>query len=849
MWLLSTLTGILQLFHDPSLVKYAILSHVWLANENTFQDLQRFHKESPDAVLEHPDLSAKIKDCCKAARELGYFWVWIDTCCIDKSSSAELSEAITAMYRWYQQADVCFAFLHDLGRLIGLADCRWFRRGWTLQELIAPPEVLFYNCDWSRVGTRSGLASALSTVTGIGSDILTRSTPLSSVSVAQRMSWASKRETTREEDRAYSLLGIFGVYMPIMYGEGTNAFYRLQEVILREIPDQSIFAWGYINSFNDLWDSRGDFLAYASSLPPPPEDATSNSLFASSPALFNAPSDEQIEPVKIEALRRDLNMSGIPIPKYTFTSYGVSTRFPVMVLPQRLNVDSSRYFHGGGHLALARRQSTVLVAILACRREGRLLGLLLAPTDGLGLQYEVGVRFKGRILRATWVPANTLPDVGDLTMKRVYIARRPSEVQSSSRPTPYTRHGRSAQQVTRIRSGLCERPCMVIVRRWTRLDLEKVGFVVVSVSRPFERADPGTRVPTFIALCRGTERIWIDFGTCPVCDPDPLPASGPLTVSVSYSNVPREPLPIRPYRNTHRGCCGGRTTCALDKSSSFTCGPFIVELLFNTRPPISIYDDCNFYDLQIQISPSSEHPRALHSPSPLPHSVSSEVDPYSPRPLMYPPSNFPLWEGSPLWAPAGRLPKTRQPPWQSGSTTNQMPPAYSYDGRYLASVHVSESGAKHTVVVRDILRVGVIGVWAFNCRNPEFPHRLAFSPDGTDRLAMTSCVGGLHIWSVERDEYLSSMGMLTDSVLGFGWSRDGKLLALDDSRSVCIWDTDPSRDTYQQLYHIDLRDNSLHFDLAFLPWSNPVLLKDDFFFFFNGADDVGAVAPIVVLAR
>src|SRR2546421_7862846 len=148
----------------------------------------------------------------------------VNTCCIDKTSSAELSEAINSMYRWYQGSMVCYAYLAGvppkaLDPQNGIersefSRSRWFTRGWTLQELIAPPMVIFLDQEWQEIGTKSSLHGTISTITGIPSNILLGG-DLESASVAQRMSWASKRETKRVEDVAYCLMGIFGINMPL----------------------------------------------------------------------------------------------------------------------------------------------------------------------------------------------------------------------------------------------------------------------------------------------------------------------------------------------------------------------------------------------------------------------------------------------------------------------------------------------------------------------------------------------------------------------------------------------------------------------------------------------------------
>ncbi|EIW51966.1 uncharacterized protein TRAVEDRAFT_86424, partial [Trametes versicolor FP-101664 SS1] len=191
----------------------------------------------------------KIKGFCRVAREAGFRLAWNDTCCIDKTSSAELSEAINSMYEWYRLSDMCYVYLADVPdgdiarRGSDFRGSSWHTRGWTLQELIAPEFVVFLTQTWCFLGTKMSLASALARTSGIDFDILVGRARPDSVSVARRMSWAAKRATTRVEDRAYSLMGIFGIHMPPIYGEGEKAFIRLQEEILKTTPDQSIFVW------------------------------------------------------------------------------------------------------------------------------------------------------------------------------------------------------------------------------------------------------------------------------------------------------------------------------------------------------------------------------------------------------------------------------------------------------------------------------------------------------------------------------------------------------------------------------------------------------------------------------
>ncbi|GAW23120.1 hypothetical protein ANO14919_126700 [Xylariales sp. No.14919] len=228
-------------------LEYAILSHVWEENEIIFEDII-----VDDSVQSKRRASRhKIHKACEQAAKDGYPYIWIDTCCIDKRSSAELSEAINSMFAWYRDAAICYAYLNDapadLNTGVAKAEftkSKWFRRGWTLQELLAPREVQFFSGDWIPIGEKGTLSDLLAEITGIDREILLGEMPLSSASIARRMSWAAKREVTRPEDIAYSLMGIFSVNMPMLYGEGAEkAFLRLQEEIMRESDDQSLFAW------------------------------------------------------------------------------------------------------------------------------------------------------------------------------------------------------------------------------------------------------------------------------------------------------------------------------------------------------------------------------------------------------------------------------------------------------------------------------------------------------------------------------------------------------------------------------------------------------------------------------
>ena len=255
MWLLSTDRAELHFFPSPEHVigGYAILSHVWDKEEQSFQDLRALQKKcAADGSNPRDKASEKIRCCCKVAESREFRWIWNDTCCIDKTSSAELSEAISSMFRYYSLADACFAYLADVsdvsgpeGRLCAFRGSIWHKRGWTLQELLAPELVVFMTREWTVLGTKFELSAFLQDITGIPDTVLRHETKLADLCIATRMSFAARRQTTRPEDRAYSLMGLFDVNIATLYGEGgQRAFQRLQEEIMKHSHDTTLFAWG-----------------------------------------------------------------------------------------------------------------------------------------------------------------------------------------------------------------------------------------------------------------------------------------------------------------------------------------------------------------------------------------------------------------------------------------------------------------------------------------------------------------------------------------------------------------------------------------------------------------------------
>jgi hypothetical protein len=234
---------VLRAFDSDPFPPYAILSHTWhtdSSQEVSFQDLEAGRAESKAGY-------GKIQFCAQQATRHGLQYFWVDTCCIDKSSSAELTEAINSMFRWYRKSIKCYVYLSDVscrthndnGKRMRLAveekfeKSRWFKRGWTLQELLAPSSVDFFSQEGDWIGSKGTLESLLSNITGIDIGAL-RGVPLSDFRIDERFSWAVHRETKRSEDKAYSLLGIFDVSMPSIYGEGEEkALVRLRELITR----------------------------------------------------------------------------------------------------------------------------------------------------------------------------------------------------------------------------------------------------------------------------------------------------------------------------------------------------------------------------------------------------------------------------------------------------------------------------------------------------------------------------------------------------------------------------------------------------------------------------------------
>jgi hypothetical protein len=239
---------------------YAVLSHRWGPNEITLHQFESHAEQLKSDTGESSPQLDKIRGACETAHSKDIRWLWIDSCCIDKRDLVETTEAINSMYKWYHNSALCIVYLHDVKKddsgARGIADAQifkrlgqdgpseWWSRGWTLQELLAPLELEFYDKDWAYMGTRTELKSPIRNITGIDERYLTGEVDFRTACIAQKMSWIAGRITTREEDIAYCMVGIFGVALTPIYGEGLRAFTRLQEALLSSnCMDESLFAW------------------------------------------------------------------------------------------------------------------------------------------------------------------------------------------------------------------------------------------------------------------------------------------------------------------------------------------------------------------------------------------------------------------------------------------------------------------------------------------------------------------------------------------------------------------------------------------------------------------------------
>ena len=379
MRLLDTTTGRFKWFPDPRAIRYAILSHVWAKPdrknpakyrpEQTYEEIVKLEQDIP---LDQPildKLSPKIQGACKIAREHDFNYIWIDSGCIDKSSSAELSEAINSMFEWYRHANICYALLEDVEEesiaraerpTSSFRNSKWFKRGWTLQELLAPRNVLFLSRLFKVIGTKAELADVIADVTFIRREVLLDEFKLEDAPVSERMSWASRRETTREEDEAYCLLGIFGIQMSPIYGEGRYAFIRLQEEILRQTADPTILTWGgWITRPYDYFSLPTSSLlntdsSQAEAVVSDDSDTARSYLLALSPRDFESHSATvAMTPQSI------LPNFDIYSTDFAFTAHGIRAKLPLMTIYDK-------------------NKKPYRLALLGCQdKKGRCIALLL----------------------------------------------------------------------------------------------------------------------------------------------------------------------------------------------------------------------------------------------------------------------------------------------------------------------------------------------------------------------------------------------------------------------------------------------------------------------------------------
>ncbi len=473
MRLLDTTTGQFRWIDNPLDKPYAILSHTWDGAEQSHHSIVNIRAKLEDrttfdivpksdsigretdtprvSILSSPDVAEKVRRACAAARADGYQLIWIDSCCIDKTSSAELSEAINSMYSWYRHAKVCYVYLSDVDDddlpatpNSQFRRARWHTRGWTLQELLAPRYVVFYSKGWRVLGTKNTLAVVVEQVTGIDRAILNHELPLQSVSVARRMWWASARVTARVEDEAYCLMGIFDINMPTIYGEGRHAFVRLQEEILKVVPDQSIFSWA-LRADGDAPDphriqrvGQAKFFRMLNNEYQYPSHVELQVLLASSPSAFATCADVRVIPHRRFLHRLAIKQRNIPPPQYTMTPSGIRTCLPFISIEHfpkpfayTLDCESSNASGSSPGSGSAKVRAIVDdlrlthsgLAFLQCEDgAGRLLALPLCR--GINSDFAVGIR--GYAWRALALEQDDLAAcLPYITLEETLVLRRP----------------------------------------------------------------------------------------------------------------------------------------------------------------------------------------------------------------------------------------------------------------------------------------------------------------------------------------------------------------------------------------------------------------------------------------
>ncbi|KAI1868752.1 hypothetical protein JX265_006731 [Neoarthrinium moseri] len=369
MRLLNVKTLRLEEYITHEVPRYSILSHRWEDQEVTFQNLT-------SGQYRHLRGWQKILGCCKVSRQEGFTHTWIDSCCIDKSSSAELSEAINSMFMWYQNAGVCYVYLSDVSSISDFSRSQWFTRGWSLQELIAPDVVVFLDSNWREMGSKASLMPTVSNVTGIDEGVLGSLRPRQNISdtlrqqsVASKLSWAASRTTTRIEDGAYCLLGLFDVNMPLLYGEGEKAFRRLQREIMNESDDESIFCWAFT-------DERftGSFTG----------------LLAGSPRVFKGLNDMRFDRELQGSVQNEIEISKNRVQMHVSTLGTPRSHAELLfsirrVLDPRVSLFSTAYGEDGRDLKVF----DAVISVLQCRVQlGRVVLLLVNNESGSFTRYH-----------------------------------------------------------------------------------------------------------------------------------------------------------------------------------------------------------------------------------------------------------------------------------------------------------------------------------------------------------------------------------------------------------------------------------------------------------------------------
>jgi hypothetical protein len=387
-------------FHDlESVPLYAILSHRWMHAQRNgkYRALELSHAEFLAGTGDDRGYE-KIDKACEAVRDLSHKlelelqWIWIDSCCIDKSINEELTEAINSMYEWYAKSYVCIAYLDDADPFGEANPSGWFKRGWTLQELIAPERVLFYNKNWIGCGSRNEYSPGpygehsfqdrsqeIATITRIDGTLLKLTKRkeikrrLDSIPACQKMSWASDRETTKDEDMAYCLIGIFDIpHMHLKRGEGRRAFIRLQEEIIKQSNDLTLFAWKLSGdsrdaclddnclSLEDLRQGAPENAPFFDSSP----KSDLHGVFACGPSHFRLSS--RIEPTQLAVYNNEL----------TITSRGVKLITPLLGSGPFLPFKMPLYCTDGGSSKLLAMELRLLGGSIYARTNCTRLPLL-----------------------------------------------------------------------------------------------------------------------------------------------------------------------------------------------------------------------------------------------------------------------------------------------------------------------------------------------------------------------------------------------------------------------------------------------------------------------------------------